>query len=216
MDFTKEEREVILSIWSGEKASHPSPSAATIEDNIDDFQEHIQYQACNVYDYMWNQRYRELSFFWMSYGHSSVPQRYDPNPALGKWVHKQRHLLKKACNGEATALSPLRIKALRRVNFQADPQKRAQSSWMKRYHELVSFKEICGHCNVPQKYAENEGLGRWVHKQRHDLWKEMKKVTVASMSKERLFLLVKIGFVWSSRREQNNSMQKRIMSFLNL
>ena len=37
-----------------------------------------------------------------------------------------------------------------------------KGTWGKRYSQLKEFKEANGHCNVPQRYKANVGLGRWV------------------------------------------------------
>ena len=44
--------------------------------------------------------------------------------------------------------------------------KAALVSWYQRLNELHEFKLKYGHCDVPQKYAENRCLGIWVNKQR--------------------------------------------------
>ena len=38
----------------------------------------------------WEGRYQELIDFLGEHGHCNIPQKYDPNPILGKWVMKQR------------------------------------------------------------------------------------------------------------------------------
>lgn len=43
------------------------------------------------------------------------------------------------------------------------------TSWDKRFSELIDFKRVHGHCEVPQNYAENTSLGTWVNKVRGDL-----------------------------------------------
>ena len=45
------------------------------------------------FDTMWEKRYNELKLFLRQHGHCHVPQRYAPNKALGKWVHKHKHEL---------------------------------------------------------------------------------------------------------------------------
>ena len=211
IEFTEEERELLQGILGEEKICLTTPCEVTSQVDCFAFQDQTKDQECNAYDDMWNQRYNELFTFWMRHGHSSVPQRYEPNHALGKWVHKQRQLLKKGYNGEHTSLTPNRIQALVRVNFQVDPKNRSENSWLKRYNELIFYKEMHGHCNVPQKYAPNKALGRWVHKQRHDLLREIQQEKITPIWKERVCLLTKIGFDWSSRRKLNGSMKKRLM-----
>jgi len=154
---------------------------------------------------MWQLRYNELVKFWEKHGHSSVPQRYKQNQALGKWVHKQRQQMKKKYNCEPTTLTPYRVAALERIEFQVDPKNRSHGSWLKRYKELETFKKCYGHCKVPQKYPLNKSLGRWVHKQRHDLMKELYSEKTPLLIKQRIDALEKIGFEWSSRRKQSDT-----------
>ena len=40
----------------------------------------------------WETRYRELEEFYRQHGHGRVPMRYEANPALGRWVSRQRWL----------------------------------------------------------------------------------------------------------------------------
>ena len=159
---------------------------------------------------MWNRPDKDLFIFWRRHGHSTVPQQYELNPALGKWVKKQRVRLKTRYNGEHTTLTPNLIQALERLNFEVDPKKRIINSWLDRWNELVHYKKIHGHCDVPQKYALNKALGNWVHKQRHNLLREIEEEKISPLCKERVCLLTKIGFNWSLHRELNDSMKDEV------
>jgi len=46
-------------------------------------------------------------------------------------------------------------------------QERLQS-WEAMFQQLVEFKEIHGHCNVPNRWDKNPKLGIWVQHQRHN------------------------------------------------
>ena len=73
------------------------------------------------------------------------------------------------------------------------------NAWNDRYEELKTFKQIHGHCMVPQKYADNPPLGIWVNKQRmeHNLLQDGKKT---SMTEDRYHKLKTLGFVWAKRK----------------
>lgn len=75
----------------------------------------------------------------------------------------------------------------------SSPQRKARvdfkSLWGRRYAQLVEFKRVNGHCNVPQRYAANVELGRWVKDQRTFKVK-------GKLSEERISLLEDIGFQW--------------------
>jgi len=60
--------------------------------------------------------------------------------------------------------------------------------------ELRKFKEMEGHCNVPQNHSYNPELGRWVSRQRGQRSK---------IWKERASILDSIGFTWVVDNELN-------------
>mmetsp|Transcript_8179 Transcript_8179/g.14953 ORF Transcript_8179/g.14953 Transcript_8179/m.14953 type:complete len:590 (-) Transcript_8179:233-2002(-) len=74
-------------------------------------------------------------------------------------------------------------------------------SWEKRYNELIEFKRIHSHCEVPQNYAENASLGTWVNKQRME-HKSRIEGNSSSLNDTRLERLQLIGFRWAKRKGQ--------------
>jgi len=162
-----------------------------------------QTHELSVFDEMWQHRYGELALFWKQNGHSCVPQRYPANKALGKWVHKQRQEYKKKRNGLTCSLTPYRIKSLVKLQFQFDPTNRAEGLWQRRYKELIRFQKLHGHCLVPQKYAPNRPLGKWVHRQRHEFSKGLNNES-SFLTKKRIDSLNKIGFQWFLSRNKVN------------
>lgn len=136
------------------------------------------------FDDLWNMRYRELLQYKLKYGHCNVPQRYEPNKALGKWVHHNKQLLKKGCN-----LRKDRVDSLEMIEFSKKVLTSSEKTWYKRYTELVNFQKVNGHCDVPQRYHPNLTLGKWVHRQRHSLNKKNGR-----LSNHRVKLLHDIGF----------------------
>jgi len=157
--------------------------------------------SSNYFDTMWWDRYSELLRFKEETGHCNVPQRYSQNKALGKWVHKQRQEFKKKNDGEVTSMPMPRVEALRKIGFQSTTCNRAEALWQKRFNELVIFKRECGHCNVPQKYAPNLALGKWVHRQRHE-FKKMASGESTFLTPQRIEFLEKIGFDCMSKQKQ--------------
>lgn len=61
-------------------------------------------------------------------------------------------------------LTPEKLAALQSIGFVWDTQRNDQ--WKKRFDELVDFKDVYGHCAVPENYHENPSLGIWVVNQR--------------------------------------------------
>jgi len=159
----------------------------------------------SVHREMWQKRYNELQDFRRKTGHCNVPQRFDSNKPLGKWVHKQRQELKKMRDGDSSSLSAERVEALDLIGFQCTTSNRAEALWQQRFNELEGFKAESGHCNVPQKFAPNIALGKWVHRQRHE-FKKIRDGDASFLTKHRIDKLIEIGLcpnrqeaVWQQR-----------------
>jgi len=78
----------------------------------------FQCTTSNRAEALWHKRFNELVEYKSEFGHCNVPQKYTPNVALGKWVHRQRHEFKKIRDGETTFLTQNRIDALGKIGFQ--------------------------------------------------------------------------------------------------
>ena len=65
-------------------------------------------------------------------------------------------------------------------------------SWTRRYEQLVAYKEEHGDCLVPQKWAGNPALGKWVDSQRQ-AYKQ------GRLKEDRIEMLEDVGFTWSVR-----------------
>jgi len=108
----------------------------------------------------------ELLKFRAKKGHCNVP--YGSGP-LGRWVVHQRGRFQALQDNKPTethdgGLTPERIEVLNSIGFVWDTvQYDLDARWQKRFNELVEYKRIQGHCNVPQS---QEGLGTWVKMQR--------------------------------------------------
>ncbi|KAL3797367.1 LOW QUALITY PROTEIN: hypothetical protein HJC23_010493 [Cyclotella cryptica] len=61
------------------------------------------------------------------------------------------------------------------------------------------FKSENGHCLVPKRYDKNPSLGNWVNKQRQ-LYRKYLKGETSSITKDRIDILTKIGFVFDTSR----------------
>ena len=80
-------------------------------------------------------------------------------------------------------LSKERIDALVDIGFVWDAR---EAAWRLRFEELKAYKQGNGHCNVPRREGK---LGEWVVSQ-HKIYNK------GNLSKERIDVLVDIGFVW--------------------
>eukprot|EP00585_Thalassiosira_rotula_P004067 CAMPEP_0196141100 /NCGR_PEP_ID=MMETSP0910-20130528/8772_1 /TAXON_ID=49265 /ORGANISM="Thalassiosira rotula, Strain GSO102" /LENGTH=745 /DNA_ID=CAMNT_0041402137 /DNA_START=124 /DNA_END=2361 /DNA_ORIENTATION=- len=74
-------------------------------------------------------------------------------------------------------------------------------SWERRYSELLEFKRLHNHCEVPQNYVENTSLGTWVNKQRMEQKNRIEGKN-SSLNDSRLERLQRIGFRWAKRKGQ--------------
>mmetsp|Transcript_18665 Transcript_18665/g.47160 ORF Transcript_18665/g.47160 Transcript_18665/m.47160 type:complete len:272 (+) Transcript_18665:830-1645(+) len=110
-----------------------------------------------------------------------VPEGYSDNPALGRWVSKQRTLHNK------NDLNPERKAALDALRFEWD---QAEADWQHRFPQLEAFRAVEGHCLVPYKHG---ALGAWVKTQR-------RVMSQGGMKPHRQKLLGDIGFVWSVQK----------------
>ena len=80
-------------------------------------------------------------------------------------------------------------------------------TWEERVEQLKAYKQVEGHCNVPQKYEANPQLGLWVATQRR-VYKKGK------LSKERIESLQGIGFEWELRRYVRLTWEERFNQLL--
>jgi len=88
-------------------------------------------------------------------------------------------------------LSQDRMKHLEEIGFQWQ----RVEVFEKRCRELIAFKKEFGHCNVPQRYADNPSLGQWCHNMR-SAYKKVQKGMQATrnLSQDRIERLEEIGF----------------------
>lgn len=64
-----------------------------------------------------------------------------------------------------------------------------EEKWLRRFDEMLRFRNVFGHCNVPYKYTKNKPLGKWVQCQRT-------KFSQGSLSLHRVRKLEGVGFNW--------------------
>jgi hypothetical protein len=64
------------------------------------------------------------------------------------------------------------------------------ASWYERFRELLEFKRLHGHYNVPQKFKVSPKLGVWVNKQRSNR---------LSLPRNKVAALESVGFDWGKK-----------------
>lgn len=156
----------------------------------------------SLIDKQWTERFRELCDFKNEKGHCNVPHNYDKNPALARWVKRQRHQYKRLKidedqGRELPETVKARVQALRELGFVFHCQR---TVWDEKFAELCEYQRQHSHCNVPSNYSANPALAMWVKSQRRQ-YKMLKEGRQSSMTKVRLQQLRDIGFTWELRKK---------------
>ena len=136
----------------------------------------------------WDHFYGILQEFHRRHGHSNVPQRYPEDRALGSWVGRQRSVRGRQ------SLSAQQVQRLNDLDFTWEIQsERFDRIWLEKFQLLKEYRDLHGHCNVPQ-YEKFRGcqLGFWVS----NLRMLRKRGTLRH---DRFELLQSLKFVWVSR-----------------
>jgi len=76
-------------------------------------------------------------------------------------------------------------------HYQAD-------QWTTMLEELIQFKRVNGHCNVPHTSKTLPALGRWVKRQRYQYKLMQEGKRESTMTPERAQVLEQVGFVWDA------------------
>jgi hypothetical protein len=144
----------------------------------------------------WNQRFRDLLKFRGKYGHCFVPLDWPQNPSLAHWIKHQRYQYKAKLEGKHSTLTEVRQETLEELGFVWDSHR---ATWQERFNEMVVYREIHGHSNVPSRDEENPKLSSWMKCQRRQ-YKLYTQGGKSHMTPERIAKLSSIGFVWFPRQ----------------
>jgi len=132
----------------------------------------------------WKIRYDELVQYKATHGDCKVPYNLSENPELGRWVSQQRQQRKSG------KLHLKRVEMLQAIGFDWGVVR--DELWPDRYNQLVKFKELHSHCDVPADWQDDPQFGAWVVRQRH-----LKKSGKLLPKRETMLNL--IGFKWQAR-----------------
>ena len=152
------------------------------------------------------ERCNDLIQFRDKFGHCNVPQRYSDNPSLGTWCALMRTMYNRLQKGRPTdsTLSPDRIARLEEIGFNWDIR---AFLFEKHCCDLEAFNDIHGHCDVPNKYPDNQSLSEWCKQVRfsYRVYRMQQPGTPRSitLSTERIARLEEIGFEWEKRDDTN-------------
>ena len=127
-------------------------------------------------------------------------------------MNKMRFEKRALDKGEPSKITPFRIKLLEDAGF-IWAKKKGQHAWEEQFQNMLAFKRLHGHVNVPTKSSEQRALGRWVSTQRsvYKRWKNGEfsvgpsgDGSTSSFAAEnlaeieqRIRRLDEIGFTWS-------------------
>jgi len=145
----------------------------------------------------WNIKLAELEVFKKEYGHCDVPQKFEPNRSLGKWVSKQREAYRSYCMWRPSSMTKERLDLLLDIGFRFNVGRgRATRTWDSFFDDLVAFLSEFDHTNVPVSYADDPAFGKWVYQQRLHLHKRLAGKATNGITKKRLDKLESIGFAF--------------------
>lgn len=142
----------------------------------------------------WEYQFLELVRFKEENGHCEVPRKHP----LGSWVSNQRQ------RKRVGALAKERIERLNKIGFVW--LVRPRGALDEYIDQLLDYRKIYGHIDVPQQDKKYRQLGRWVNDQR-----TKKKNGV--LSKEYEDRLNEIGFVWDALEERWNQRLSELREF---
>jgi len=143
----------------------------------------------------WNEMIEDLTAYREKYGHTEIPQEYEENPQLGRWVMNQRTFYRMNQIGIHTTLSHDRIEQLEQLDFVWGVR---EKQWLTMFARLKDFQKIHGHVTIEVSDVDNEDLRQWLNEQRYFYRSETK---AHRLSPERIEALESIpGFRWSGKR----------------
>ncbi len=139
----------------------------------------------------WRTYYLALLKYRERFGDCRVPQNWEEDEKLARWVSAQR------LDYGRGDISSERIAMLEKIGFDWSAGK---PTWNDRFTELCAYKKRFGNTLVPVKWRENPLLGGWVSAQRY-------KHNAGKLRKEFVERLNSIGFEW---RAPNTFLQSGI------
>jgi superfamily II DNA or RNA helicase len=143
----------------------------------------------------WDEGFSKLVQFKEQEAHCRVPASFNLDGfRLGIWVSNQR--------AKQYKLSSERRRRLDGIGFVWDPN---TDRWEEGFSKLLQFKELEGHCRVPQRFKlDGFNLGRWVATQRS---------IQNTLPPDRKNRLSDLGFVWDAITDQWEEGYRRLLQF---
>lgn len=149
-----------------------------------------------IWDYRttkWEKGFSELLSYKAKHGNVDVPANWPTG--LGAWVNTQRGRKKQGI------ISADQVQRLEEIGFDWEPLK---SNWDVMYNELLEYKSINCHVDVPQR--PTTPLGRWVRGQRDSM-------KIGRLPAEQKSRLEEIGFEWDVLDSKWESMFDELLKY---
>jgi hypothetical protein len=163
----------------------------------------------------WEAQLAKLKAYKCRHGDCNVSQGWAEDPQLGRWVREQRTRKKALERGESSkGMTAARVVKLDALGFAWEMSAAAISKarcrlhvgtrdcagWEAQLAKLKVYKRRHGDYNVPQGWAEDPPLGRWVHNQRQYKKKLDRGEPSEGMTAGRAAKLEVLGFAWEISR----------------
>jgi hypothetical protein len=143
----------------------------------------------------WNEMVEELRLYRKQHGHTKIPQEYEVNPQLGRWVMNQRTFYRMNQLGIYTTLSDDRIAQLEELGFEWSVR---DKQWSIMFGRLKDYQKLHGHLTIEASDFVNEDLRQWLNEQRYFYKSD---TMTHRLNDERIEALESLsGFRWSGRR----------------
>ena len=157
------------------------------------------------------------------HGHCCIPKAYEPDMALGAWVHRQRYFYKLYHEGKPNQLTAERIDLLNSVGFSWGGSSNTpieesivpvptkprngyrpgvEEEWEQNFRLAVQFKQTFGHFSFAkseERENRNNQLRDWASWQRkqYRLWKTGQTCHITD---EQVRRLTEVGFDWRNTK----------------
>uniref|UniRef100_A0A7S2SL23 Helicase-associated domain-containing protein n=1 Tax=Eucampia antarctica TaxID=49252 RepID=A0A7S2SL23_9STRA len=168
------------------KSQHVKRKSLDEDKNSIDERNNNKKENTRSFDARWNEKFNELIQYQDQYGDCCVPQSFEPNPSLGRWVRYQRF---------DAYMTKERVDKLDSIGFVWGAK---EAIWNAHVEELKAFRNKFGHVNVPQNCDEkNRKLSMWVQNQRVQYGYLKNGYPKKSfLTPERIAILESLSFAW--------------------
>ena len=163
-----------------------------------------------VHTLRWELRLEELTLYKQEFGHCNVSKHDSERRDLWLWICVQRRYYALKQKGQSQRMTDDRVEALNKIGFIWNAH---EQQWLQRLEELKEYKAYHGDCMVPTGFDSNPQLAKWVDAQRFS-YKSLKSGGYSALTKERIDLLEKEGFVWNVNDYKWNLKLEELKDFI--